>query len=119
MALVIGFEANWRRLQRAIELGWDDSNPADVAFCLPDEAKRGDRILYYVGGKFRYFFGHGRVETDRRKAQSGPWSGISYWRTTPIRLIATPVPGDDVTAATGFAAPTRESVVPAQFEQAV
>lgn len=119
MALVIGFESSHRRYQQALERGWDDSDPADVAFWLPDKARKGDRILYFVGGRFRYFVGHSYVESNVRTGRSGHWKGIEYWHTGPVRLLDTPVPGDDVTAATGFVVPLRSSVVPPEVERAV
>lgn len=38
MALVIAYESNTALLLRAIENGWDDSDPDEVAFRLPDGA---------------------------------------------------------------------------------
>ena len=119
MALLIAYEPDTRRLQRAIELGWDDSHPDDVAFGLPDDAKKGDRVLYFVGGKFQYYFGQGTVMSNWRVAQSGPWKGQFYIWTTPMRDFTEPVPGQDVEAATGFQIPKSKCVVPADLESAV
>jgi hypothetical protein len=119
MALLIGYEPDPRRLLRAIELGWDDSHPDDVAFGLPDEAKKGDRVLYFVGGKFQYYFGQGTVMSNWRVAQSGPWNGQFYIWTTPMRDFTEPIPGQDVEVATGFQIPKAKGVVPADQENAV
>ena len=119
MALVIAYESDTRRLKRAMELGWDDSNPNDNAFWFPDDAKKGDRVLYFVGGKFQYYFGYAKVIQNWRVGQSGPWKGVEYLRTTELRDLPEPIPGHDVEVATGFATPRRKCVVPADLEQAV
>ncbi len=119
MALVIAYESDTRRLLRAIELGWDDSHPDDVAFALPDQAKKGDRILYFVGGKFQYYFGQGTVTSNWRLAKTGPWKGQYYARTTPMRDFPDPIPGQDVEAATGFRIPRSKGLVPVDLESAV
>ncbi len=119
MALLIAYEPDTRRLLRAIELGWDDSHPDDAAFYLPDEARNGDRVLYFVGGKFQYYFGYATVTSNWRLATSGPWKGDQYIRTTWMRTLPDPIPGQDVEAATGFGVPRRECSVPADLEKAV
>lgn len=119
VALVIAFESDTRRLQRAIESGWDDSRPSDVAFWLPEGTKKGDRVLYYVGGKFQYFFGVAKVESNEKTGQTGAWKGYSYWITSKLRTFERPVPGRDVELATTFKVPRRECVVPIHFEKAV
>lgn len=119
MALLIGYESNTRRLLRAIENGWDDSDPDEVAFRLPSGAKKGDKVLYFVGGKFQYFFGSGIVESNERIGKSGPWEGVSYWITTPLRALAEPVPGRDVEVLTGLKIPRTKGIVPPQLEKAV
>lgn len=119
MSLVVGFESDTRRLQRAIELGWDDSDPRDVAFSLPDGTKRNDRALFYVGGKFQYYFGHAKVESNMLIGKSGAWKGHAYWIISPMRTFDTPVPGRDVEVATTFKMPRRECFVPPQLEKAV
>jgi hypothetical protein len=119
MALVIAYESNTRRLLRAIELGWDDSHPDDVAFSLPDEAKKGDRVLYFVGGKFQYYFGSGKVESNRRIGTSGTWKGKPYWYTSKIRTLEDPIPGRDVLVSTAFAIPRHEGVVPDEIANLV
>jgi len=111
MALVIAYESDTRRLQRAIEIGWDDSHPDDVAFTFPWEAKKGDRVLYYVGGKFQFFFGQATVTSNWRTARSGPWKGLQYLRTSAMRRFPEPIPGRDVEAITGFKPPREEGVV--------
>jgi len=112
MALVIAYESDTRRLKRAIEMGWDDSDPVDVAFSLPVEAKKGDKVLYFVGGKFQYFFGQGTVTTNWRTGQSGPWRGLPYICTSPLRRFPDPIPDQDVEDITGFKSPRRMGVVP-------
>ena len=118
MGLVIAYESNTRRLLRAIELGWDDSHPDDVAFAIPDEAKKGDRILYFVGGKFQYYFGQGTVTSNWQLAKTGPWRGQYYIRTA-LHDFADPIPGQDVEAATGFRIPRSRGLVPVDLESKV
>lgn len=119
MALVIAYEKSWRRLQRAIEIGWDDSDPDEVAFGLPDGTKKGDRVLYFVGGRFQYFFGWGRVLSNERIGKSGLWKGETYWLTSPMRELERPVPGADVAAATGWPTPARKCIVPSDVASTV
>jgi hypothetical protein len=119
MALVIAYESNTARLLRAIENGWDDSDPDEVAFRLPDGAKNGDRVLYFVGGKFQYFFGSGLLESSERIGKSGSWKGVTYWLTSPLRTLAEPVPGRDVEVVTGFKIPRSKCIVPAAIEKDV
>lgn len=119
MALVIAYESDTRRLQRAIELGWDDANPDEVAFKCPDEARKGDRVLYYVGGKFQYYFGHGTVTDNWRMGQSGPWKGSRYLWTSGFKAFPAPIPGQDVEVATGFAIPKKECIVPSDLAHSV
>jgi hypothetical protein len=119
VALVIAYESNTARLLKAIEGGWDDSDPNDVAFWLPDGAKKGDRVLYFVGGRFQYFFGSGRIESNERTGRSGLWKGEPYWYTSKVASLEEPVPGRDVFVATGFKIPRRECIVPVQYEEAV
>ncbi len=119
MSLLIAYEPDTRRLQRAIESGWNDFDPADVAFYLPEAAKKGDRVLYFVGGKFQYYFGHATVTSNWRLAKSGLWKGEYYIRTTPVRDFPEPIPGQDVEVATGFRIPRSESIVPSDLERSV
>jgi hypothetical protein len=119
MSLIIGYESDTRRLQRAIESGWDDSKPSEVAFCLPAGTKKDDRVLYYVGGKFQYYFGLARIESNELTGKTGAWKGHSYWITSRIRTFDIPVPGSDVEVATTFKPPRRECVVPKHLERAV
>lgn len=119
MAVVIAFESSTRRLLKAIELGWDDSDPDDVAFLLPDEACKSDQVLYFVGGKFQYFFGYGRITSNLKIGKTGLWKGEPFWYLSPIRVLAEPVPARDVESATGFRVPQRPSVVPVELERSV
>ena len=118
MALVIAYESNTRRLLKAIENGWDDTDPADVAFWIPAGAKKGDKVLYFVGGKVQYFFGYGRIESNERVGKSGLWEGEPYWIVSPLRTFDEPIPGRDVQVVTRFAVPKKECIVPKNLENA-
>jgi len=119
MALIFSLESDSRRYLRNLESRWDDSDPDDVAFSLPYETKKDDRVLYFVGGKFQYFVGYGAIKSNLRVGRSGAWKGQEYWITAGVRLLPEPVPAEDVFAATGFKIPRRESVVPEEHEAAV
>lgn len=102
---------NWR------ENGRPSAKPADVPFYLPDEAKRGDRYLLYVGGGDKAFVGWGNVKSNWR-AGTKEWKGKQYLLVEE-HIFDEPVPGEDVLAATGFKLPRIEKVVDESIAAAV
>lgn len=105
MATIISFETSSRRFESEKANGFESETPATTAFWLPDECRRGDRILYFVGGRLNLYVGSGRVESDWKVGRSGPWKGQWYCLTGPVRLFREPVPGRDVERVTGFSVP--------------
>jgi hypothetical protein len=119
MALVIAYESSINRMRRALSKGWDDTDPEDVAFTFPDDAKEGDRILYFVGGKLQQYVGSGTVTSNWRLAKTGSWKGHHYIRTSRFRPLPNAIPGGDVESITGFRIPKNCAKVPVDMEEDV
>jgi 5-methylcytosine-specific restriction endonuclease McrA len=119
MKLLIAYESSVRRLEGAKRSNWDSSDPDKVAFTLPDDARKGDRVLYFVGGRRQYFIGSGKTASRWMTGRSGLWKGRPYMLTGELRLLPDPVPVDDVAAVTGWKPSQGPTVVPEKFADAV
>jgi predicted HNH restriction endonuclease len=76
--LFIAFEGNSRRALTQIEAGWPDLGPHETAFYHCNEAHRGGRVLFFVGGKLNMFVGSATYVSNWSLGRSGPWK--DEWR---------------------------------------
>lgn len=118
MALIIGFESRKKLALEQLET-WPDVAPDDCAFWLPDEAKSGDRVLWYVGGSLNAFVGLGKTTSQWAKGRSGAWKGVPLMGTTKPRIFAPFVSGAAVAEACGLPVPKDCGVVPRYLERQV
>lgn len=119
MATVISFESSSRRFESEKSNGFESESPDTTAFWLPDDCRKGDRVLYFVGGRLNLFVGTGRIESNWKPGRSGLWKGEWYCDTSPIRLFRDPVPGADVLTATGFPIPRDASRIEGKVASSV
>lgn len=117
MQTLICYTSDSRAYIKWLESGRPAAKPTDVPFCLPDEAKKGDRYLLYVGGSDKSYVGWGTVESNWRSGTRG-WVGFERVDTVD-RIFRVPIAGDDVLAATGFKLPRTEMVVNESLATAV
>lgn len=118
MALIIGFENNSRKALAQLD-EWPDLPPSKCAFVLPDEARGGDRVIWYVGGAVQKFVAIGKIEGRWSQRGAGEWNGV--WRigtTRPTRLPEF-VPGERVANAAGLPIPKGPAVVEKHLERVV
>jgi len=96
-----------------ISLGRPNQRPRDVPFCMPNETRKGDRYLLFVGGVDNAFVGWGKVWSDWKPGR-GQWRGHDRVECED-HFFREPRPGSDVEALTGFRVPRRDVVVPDEF----
>lgn len=118
MKTIIGFESNSRKALSQLET-WPDLPPSQCAFWLPEEARDGDRVLWFVGGKLNSYVAIGKIEGRWSRRGGGDWTGVWRIGTSDPRQLDEFVPGEEVALATGFKAPTDAGVVPRHLERAV
>ena len=118
MALIIGFDSRKKLALEQLET-WPDVAPEGCAFWLPDEAKSGDRVLWYIGGSLNKFVGLGRTTSNWSKGRSGAWKGVPRMGTTKPRRLAPFVTGSAVAQACGLPVPKDCGVVPRHLERQV
>ena len=109
MQTLICYSSDSRAYIKWLESGRPDEKPSDVPFRLPDEAKKGDRYLLYVGGVDKSYVGWGTVLSNWRAGTKG-WVGRRHVHVAD-HIFRDPIAGDDVFAATGFKLPRTYMVV--------
>lgn len=107
---LICYAPSSRAYVRWLELGRPDGAPKDVPFYMPDETRKGDRYLLYVGGQDQCFVGTGMATSNWNRGV-GDWKGHGCVFTKNERIFREPIPSDHVFAATGFRPPRWEGVV--------
>ena len=107
---LICYAPSSRAYVRWLELGKPTTVPTDVPFFMPDETRKGDRYLLYVGGQDRCFVGTGLVDSNWSRGVGG-WKGRDFVLFRNERFLRDPVPADHVLAATGFRPPRSEGVI--------
>lgn len=118
MALLIGYGSPVRRALAQLE-PWPDTSPEDCGFWLPNEAKSGDRVLWYIGGNLRQYVALGRTTSGWSKRLRGDWRGVSGMGTSKPRLLAPFVSAEAVAHACGLPVPRDAGVVPKHLERQV
>jgi hypothetical protein len=118
VALLIGFDSSPRRAVPQLE-DWPVLYPNQAAFWLPDEARSGDRVLYYIGGSLASFVAIGRVSSDWKRSRTGPWKGETFVEVPVPRRLAPFVTGQEVADACGLPIPRDAGVVPRRLAKDV
>lgn len=111
---LICYTPDSRGYLRWIERGQPSERPSDIPFWLPDDSKKGDRYLLFVGGRDQVYVGAGRVLSSMSSGRSGAWKGVPVATVTEA-VFREPVPADDVFAATGFRPPREAKEVHADL----
>jgi hypothetical protein len=117
VALLIGFENNSRKALKTLE-SWSDED----VFHLPDEAQKGDRVLWYVGGVLQSFVAIGSTKSEWHARRDGARQGhqrTEWMDTTKPRRLAPFVLGDEVSEVCGLIKPRTSGVVPKHLEKRV
>ena len=117
MQTLICYSSDSRAYIKWLESGCPDEKPTDVPFRLPDETKKGDRYLLYVGGNDKTYVGWGTVESNWRTGTRG-WDGLKHVQVVD-HIFRIPIAGDDVLATTGFKLPRAYTVVNESLATAV
>jgi hypothetical protein len=74
MQTLISYSSSSRAYVDWLAKGRPAARREDVPFCFPDETKKNDRFLMYVGGVDKTFVGWGKVLSDW-KIGTGLWKG--------------------------------------------
>lgn len=117
--LFIAFESSSRKALSQIEAKWPDLGPEKTAFWSCEEAHKGGRVLYYVGGKLDVFVGHSTYVTNWSIGRSGSWKGAELIRHGRVTRFIEFVSGAEVQRETGFKAPRDAGQVPSNLATAV
>lgn len=113
MQTLICYASSSRAYLTWLNAGRPAHSPRDVPFLLPDETKKGDRYLLYVGGVDKTVVGWGRVWSNWRVG-TGRWKG-HYRVEVEDHLLREPHRGSDIEAATGFRIRRTAQIVPEEF----
>lgn len=111
--LFIAYEGNSRRALKQIEDGWPDLGPHETAFYSCDEAHKGGRVLFFVGGKLNVFVGSATYVSNWGLPKSGLWKGEWSIETSKARRFAEFVSATEMKKLTGLAIPRDALKVPA------
>lgn len=95
-----------------MEAGWPDLGPEEVAFWNCDNAHKGARVLYFVGGKLNAFIGHGTYTSDWVLGRTGLWKNEYLIYSTPMIRFSEFVSAADVKKQTGLSFPRDAMQVP-------
>lgn len=113
--LFIAYEGNSRRAIAQIEAGWPDLGPYETAFHNCDEAKKGARVLLFVGGKLNVFVGSARYVSNWEVGRTGQWKGSDVIWFSPIKNFAEYVSASEMKRLTGLAIPKGALQVPSSI----
>lgn len=110
--LFIAYESNSRKAIAQIEEGWKDLGPDESVFWNCDEAHKGGRVLYFVGGKLNAFVGCATLTSNWTIGRSGLWKGEDVIYSTRAKKFSEFVSASAVKAQTGMAIPRDAMQVP-------
>ena len=110
--LFIAYESNSRKAISQIEAGWKDLGPDESVFWNCDEAHKGGRVLYFVGGKLNAFVGYATLTSNWTTGRSGLWKGEDVIYSTRVTKFSEFVSASAVKAQTGMAIPRDAMQVP-------
>jgi hypothetical protein len=113
--LFISYESNSRKAISQIEGGWPDLGPEEVAFWGCDDAHKGGRVLYFVGGKLNVFVGYATYTSNWTRGRSGLWKGEEVIYSTPRKRFSEYVSASDVKRETGLPIPRDALQVPSHL----
>ena len=113
--LFIAFESNSRKAISQIEEGWPDLGPYETAFSSCDDAHKGGRVLYFVGGKLNAFVGYATYTSNWTMGRSGLWKGEEFIYSTQQKRFSEYVSASDVKRETGLPIPRGALQVPSQL----
>ena len=113
--LFIAYESNSRKAISAIEEGFPDLGPAETAFRNCDDAYKGGRVLYFVGGKLNAFIGYATYTSNWTTGRSGLWKGEPFIYSTVPKQFSEYVSASDMKRETGLAIPRDALQVPSHL----
>lgn len=110
--LFISYESNSRKAISQIEEGWKDLGPDASAFWSCDGARKGGKVLFFVGGKLNAFVGYATYTSNWTTGRSGLWRGEQIIYFTYPKRFSEFVSASDMKKETGLAIPRDASQVP-------
>jgi hypothetical protein len=110
--LFISYESNSRRAISQLEGGWKDLGPDDSAFWNCDNARKGGKVLFFVGGKLNAFVGYATYTSNWTIGRSGLWKGEKVIYFTNPKRFSEFVSASDMKKETGLAIPRDALQVP-------
>ena len=113
--LFIAYESNSRKAISQIEEGWKDLGPEETAFWNCENARKGGRVLFFVGGKLNAFVGHATYTSNWTIGRSGPWKGEEVIYSTQAKQFSEFVSAAEVKAQTGLTIPKDAMQVPSHL----
>ena len=113
--LFIAYESNSRKAISHIEEGWPFLGPEEMAFWSCDDAHKGGRVLFFVGGKMNAFVGSTTYTSNWTTGRSGLWKGKDLIRHTRVKIFSEYVSALDVKRETGLAIPRDAMQVPSHL----
>lgn len=109
-----------KRIDSYLRDGMPDDDPKSVPFRLGDlPIKRGDRVLYVVGGEKPAYVAWATSDGGWRTGRSGAWKGLEYWKANQVHSLKEYVSAVDVFRATGFQPPRAPCEVPSALASSV
>ena len=113
--LFIAFESNSRKAISYIEGGWPDFGPGKIAFWNCEDAHKGGRVLFFVGGKLNAFVGYATYTSNWTRGRSGLWKGEEVIYSTQQKRFSEYVSASDVKRETGLPIPRDALQVPSHL----
>ena len=103
--LFIAYGNNSRKAISYIEDGFPNLGPDETPFYHCEEAHKGGRVLYFIGGKLNAFIGYATLTSNWTIGRSGLWKGESLIHSTLPKRFGEYVSASDVKSQTGLAIP--------------
>lgn len=113
--LFIAYESNSRKAISQMEGGWPDFGPDKTAFWNCDDAHKGGRVLYFVGGKLNAFVAYATYTSNWTTGRSGLWKGEKLIYSTQQKRFSEYVSASDVKRETGLPIPRDALQVPSHL----
>ena len=110
--LFISYESNSRRAISQLEGGWKDLGPDASAFWSCDSARKGGKVLFFVGGKLNAFVGYATYTSNWTIGRSGFWKDEEVIYFTNPERFSEFVSASDMKKETGLAIPRDALQVP-------
>ena len=111
VAVVIAYDSNSRRAIPQLD-DHPQLPPAQAAFWFPDEADKGDTVLYFVGGRLQSYVATWCAKSGWNIGTSGAWAGYEYVVMGPTKRLA-PFVAASLVAKMCASPPKDAGVVPA------